>query len=106
MDSEQRGIDHLYYSHSRFTFQFSGPCFLEFYLPSLTRVICLEACKTWINPLAAEFPGTHEQCHKIYATNCDQIFKKGSYTHTTSAHRCVHVLWPTVHQSAVPEGAF
>ena len=44
---------------------------------------------------------------------CDRICKKGSYTRTTSEHRfhhhsmdtssdnpCVHVLWPTVYQSA------
>ena len=47
---------------------------------------------------------------------CDRICKKGSYTRTTSTHRFhhhsidtlsdypwVHVLWPTVHQSAFPE---
>ena len=47
---------------------------------------------------------------------CDRICKKGSYTCTTSTHRFhhhsidtlsdnpwVHVLWPTVHQSAFPE---
>ena len=46
-------------------------------------------------------------------------FQMRSYTCTTSAHRfhhhsmdtllgypCVHVLWPTVHQSAFPEVAF
>ena len=50
---------------------------------------------------------------------CDRIYKKGSYTCTTSEHRfhhysmdtssdnqCVHVLWPKVHQSAFPEAAF
>ena len=50
---------------------------------------------------------------------CDRICKKGSYTRTTSTYRfhhhsidtlsdnpCVHVLWPTVHQSALPEAAF
>ena len=50
---------------------------------------------------------------------CDRICKKGSYTRTTSTHRfhhhfidtltnnpCVHILWPTVHQSAFPEAAF
>ena len=50
---------------------------------------------------------------------CDRICKKGSYTRTTSEHRfhnhsmdtssdnpCVHVLWPTVYQSAFPEAAF
>ena len=50
---------------------------------------------------------------------CDRICKKGSYTRTTSEHRFhhhsidtssdnpyVHVLWPTVHQSAFPEAAF
>ena len=50
---------------------------------------------------------------------CDRICKKGSYTRTTLEHRfhhhsmdtlsdnpCVHVLWPTVHQSAFPEAAF
>ena len=49
-------------------------------------------------------------------TICDRICKKGSYTRTTSTHRFhhhsidtlsdnpwVHVLWPTVHQSAFPE---
>ena len=50
---------------------------------------------------------------------CGRIYKKGSNTHTTSAHRfhhhsmdtsldypCVHVLWPTVYQSALPEATF
>ena len=45
--------------------------------------------------------------------------RRGSYTHTTSEHRfhhhsmdtspdnrCVHVLWPTVHQSIFHEAAF
>ena len=53
-----------------------------------------------------------------FLTICDWICKKGSYTCTTSEHRfhhhsmdtssdnpCVHVLWPTVHQSAFPEAA-
>ena len=61
-------------------------------------------------------PAEYTIMAKTMCNKCDRICKKGSYTRTTSTHRFhhhsidtlsdnpwVHVLWPTVHQSAFPE---
>ena len=64
-----------------------------------------------------QLPSHTPESYEYKMTNiCDRICKKGSYTRTTSTHRFhhhsidtlsdnpwVHVLRPTVHQSAFPE---